>query len=450
MTAIPGARYVASADVEIAYSVTGDGPIDLVYLPGFISHVEYLWDGERSARFLRRLASFSRLILVDRRGTGLSDRVTPDAPPPLETQMDDLLRVLDAVGSERAVLFGAGIGAMLCALVAATFPKRVSACVLYGTAACGTQQPDYPWQMTEASFEDYFRRLQEGWGTQEYADEILGWLGPSLTDDQAVRAWWARLMRLADSPNSALALERMYMQTDVRSVLGSVNTPTLVVHRTADPVQKIEGGRYVAERIPGATLVELPGADWIPWGDDQDALLDTVEEFLTGSKPVPETDRVLATVLLTDIVDSTRRAAALGDARWRDAIAAHDEHARTAIDRFRGRYVNTTGDGMLATFDGPARAVRCAQAIAEAIQPLALEIRAGCHTGEVELAGDNVRGIAVHIGARVAALAGPSEVLVSSTVRDLTAGSGLVFEDAGEHELKGVPDRWRLFRVMTS
>jgi len=445
---VPDIHYTRSGDAAIAYSVTGDGPMDLVYLPGFISHVEYLWEGERSARFLRRLASFSRLILVDRRGTGLSDRMTPNAPPPLETQMDDLLSVLDAVGSDRAALFGAGISAMLCALVAATYPRRTSACVLYGTAACGTWRPEYPWNETEAWYEAYFQRLQDGWGTPEYADEILGWLGPSLADDHAVQTWWARLLRLAASPSSALALERLYSETDVRAVLRSVNTPTLVAHRTADPVQMVEGARYIAERIPSATLIELPGADWLPWGDDQDSLLDAVEEFLTGAKHVPETDRVLATVLLTDIVSSTRRAAELGDARWKETIAIHDERARTAIERFRGRYVNTAGDGMLATFDGPARAVRCAQAIAEAVQPLALEIRAGCHTGEVELAGDDVRGIAVHIGARIAALAGPSEVLVSSTVRDLVAGSGLIFEEAGEHELKGVPNRWRLYRVV--
>ncbi len=446
---IPETRYARSGDAAIAYSVAGEGPIDLVCLPGFISHVEHLWEGEPSARFLGRLASFSRLILVDRRGTGLSDRMAPDAPPPLETQMDDLLSVLDAAGSDRAALFGAGISAMLCALVAATYPKRTLACVLYGTAACGTWRPEYPWNQTEAWYEAYFQHLRDGWGTPEYADEILGWLGPSLADDDAVRTWWARLMRLAASPSSALALERLYSETDARAVLPTVNTPTLVAHRTADPVQMVEGARYIAERIPGAKLMELPGVDWFPWGDDQDALLDVVEEFLTGAKHVPDTDRVLATVLLTDIVGSTEKAAELGDARWKELLAAHDDRAKAVIERHRGRYVDSTGDGLLATFDGPARAVRSAQAIAESVQPLDIEIRAGCHTGEVELAGDKLRGIAVHIGARVCAAAGPSEIWVSQTVKDLVAGSGLAFEDAGEHELKGVPDRWHLYRVMS-
>jgi pimeloyl-ACP methyl ester carboxylesterase len=240
---VPESRYVRNGGVSIAYSITGHGPIDLVYLPGYISHIEYLWEGAQAARFLRRLSSFSRLIMVDRRGTGLSDRVSPEEPPPLETQMDDLLRVLDAVGSERAALFGVGIGALLCALFSATHPQRTSSCVFYGTSACGVWQPDYPWQRTEAEWEVYFNELQQGWGTQDYADEMLRWIGSSLADDHAVRIWWARLMRLSASPSSALALERMYMLTDARSVLGSVNVSTLVAHRTADPVQAVEGAR---------------------------------------------------------------------------------------------------------------------------------------------------------------------------------------------------------------
>jgi pimeloyl-ACP methyl ester carboxylesterase len=446
---IPETRYIRSDDAAIAYSVTGDGPIDLVLMPGYVSQLEHLWDGERPARFLRRLASFSRLVLIDRRGTGLSDRVSPDAPPSLETQMDDLLRVLDAVGSERAALFGIGIGAMLCAMFAATFPQRTASCVLYGTAACGTRRPDYPWQRSEQEeWEPYLKHLQEAWGTQEYADEILRWIGPSLADDDAERTWWARLMRLSASPSSALALERLYMQTDARWVLGSISVPVLVAHRTADPVQPIEGARYIAEHIPEAILAELPGVDWFPWGDDQDALLDAVEEFLTGAKRSPDVDRVLATVLFTDIVGSTEKAAELGDGRWRELRASYHERVRRLLEVHRGKEVDTAGDGFFATFDGPARAVRCGQAIAGAVRSLGIDIRAGCHTGEVELVGDEVAGVAVHIGARVAALAGPGEVLASSTVKDLTAGSGLVFEDAGEHELKGVPDRWHLYRVL--
>ena len=446
---IPEVRYARNGDVSIAYSVTGEGSIDLVYIPGYISHVEYMWEGERSARFLHRLSSFSRLLLVDRRGTGLSDRLSPDDLPPLEIQMDDLLTVLDAVGSERPALFGFEAGAMLCAVFAATFPERTLATVLYGTAACGTRRPDYPWQWSEEEYGVYLERLRNGWGTKAYADEILRWVAPSIGDDRGTRAWWARLHRLAASPSSALALERMWSQTDVRSVLGSIQAPTLVAHRTADPAEEIAGARYIAERVPGASLVELPGMDTPPWGDDQDALLDAVEQFLTGARHGPETDRVLATVLFTDIVGSTSKAAQLGDAAWKEILATHDDRARAALDRFRGRFVNTTGDGLLATFDGPARAVGCAQAIAEAVDPLGIEIRAGVHTGEIELARNEVRGLSVHIGARVAALAGPGEVLVSSTVKDLTAGSGLTFEDAGEHELKGVPDRWHLYRVVS-
>ncbi len=445
---VPDTRYVRSGDVDIAYSVTGDGPVDLVYLPGYVSHVEGLWEGERSARFLRRLASFSRLILIDRRGTGLSDRVATDALPSPETQMDDLLRVLEAVGSERPALFGVGINATLCALFAATFPDRTSSCVLFGAAACGTRQPDFPWQYTEEEWEVYFRRQREGWGTAEYADEQLRSIGASFADDPAERTWWARLMRQAATPSSAVALVRLYSQTDARSVLGSINVPTLVAHRIEDPNRSIEGARYMAARIPGATLAELPGIDWLPFGDDADALLNVVEEFLTGAKRSPDTDRVLATVLFTDIVGSTEKAAALGDGRWRELRAAHHERVRRLLDSHRGREVDTAGDGFFATFDGPARAARCALAIAESVRSLGIEIRAGCHTGEVELVGDDVAGVAVHIGARVAALAQPGEVLASSTVKDLTAGSGLRFEDAGEHELKGVPDRWRLYRVL--
>ena len=447
MERTPETRYVRSGDVAIAYSVTGDGPIDLVYLPGYVSHIECLWEGERSGRFLRRLASFSRLLLVDRRGTGLSDRVSPDALPSAETQMDDLMQVLDAVGWDRPALFGVGINATLCALFAATFPERTSACVLFGAAACGTWQPDFPWQRTEAEWDVYYEDLREGWGTQEYADKDLREIGSSFADDPDERAWWARLMRLAATPSSAAALIRLYAQTDARSILGSITVPTLVAHRIADPNRSIEGARYMAERIPGATLVELPGSDWFPFGDDQDALLDAVEEFLTGAKRAPDTDRVLATVLFTDIVGSTEKVAELGDGRWRELRSMHHDRVRRLLDAHRGREVDTAGDGFFATFDGPARAARCALAITESVRSLGIEVRAGCHTGEVELVGDEVAGVAVHIGARVAALAQPGEVLASSTVKDLTAGSGLIFDDAGVHELKGVPDRWHLYRV---
>ena len=445
---VPETRYVRSGEASIAYSVIGDGPIDLVYLPGFISHVELLWDYEPSARFLRRLASFSRLVVVDRRGTGLSDRMSADDQPSLEVQMDDLLHVLDAVGSERAALFGVGIGAMLCAMFAATFPQRTASCVLYGSAACGIQTPDYPWQRDEAAWHEYLLELRERWGTREYADWMLRWLAPRIAEDPAAREWWARFMRLSVSPSAAYALEHFYKETDARAILGSVRVPTLVPHRTADPAQSVEGGRYIAQHIPGATLVELPGEEWFPFGDDQDALADAVEEFLTGTKRVPDVDRVLATVLFTDIAGSTEKATQLGDSAWRELRLAHHDRVRRLLDSHRGREVDTAGDGFFATFDGPARAVRCALAITEAVRPLGVEVRAACHTGEVELIGDEVSGVAVHIGARICALSQAGQVMVSSTVKDLTVGSGLAFEDAGDHELKGVPDRWRLYRVV--
>jgi class 3 adenylate cyclase len=445
---IPQVQYARGGGAAIAYSVAGDGPLDLVYVPGYVSHVEYLWEGERSARFLRRLASFSRLILIDRRAIGLSDRLSPDALPPLESQVDDVRLVMDALGTERAALFGAEDGAAPCALFAASFPKRTAACVLFGAYACGTRQPDYPHNWSDKEWEPYLKQLWEGWGSQAYADEMLAWTAPSVVEDEATRVWWARLMRLAASPGSALAMKRMYKDTDIRAVLGSIQAPTLVAHRTADPVEPLAGARYVAEHIPNATLVELPGTDYPAWGEDAEALAGTVEEFLTGARHQPETDRVLATVVFTDIVGSTRKAAELGDAAWKEVLSAHDERALAAIKSFRGRYVNTTGDGLLATFDGPARAVRCAQLIRDHVRPLGLEIRAGCHTGEIELDGNDVRGLAVHIGARVAALAEPLQVLVSRTVKDLVVGSGLEFEDGGEHELKGVPDRWHLYRVV--
>jgi class 3 adenylate cyclase len=443
----PEVRYARGGEAAIAYSVTGDGPLDVVYVPGYVSHVEYLWEGERSARFLRRLASFSRLVLIDRRAIGLSDRLSPHGQPPLETQVDDLVQVLDEVGLEHAALLGAHDGACSCALFAATFPHRISACVLYGALACGKRQPGYPWQWSDEVWDPYLEALRKGWGTQAYADEILRWMAPSVADDEATRTWWARLMRLAGSPGTAGAMARLYRDTDIRGILGSIQAPTLVAHRTDDQVEQLAGARYLAEQIPGAKFVELPGTDYPPWGDDAEALLGEIEEFLTGARRGPESDRVLATVLFTDIVDSTKKAAQLGDAAWMEVLAVHDERAGAAIERLRGRRVKTTGDGLLATFDGPARAVRCAQSIRESVRPLGLEIRAGCHTGEIELAGNDVRGLAVHIGARVSALAGPGEVLVSSTVKDLTVGSGLTFQDIGERDLKGVPGPWHVYRV---
>jgi pimeloyl-ACP methyl ester carboxylesterase len=410
---IPEIRYARNGDVALAYQVFGEGPIDLVFLPAFINNVEIAWESPQYARFLRRLSSFSRVIFMDRRGTGLSDRMSPADLPPLEVLMDDLSVVLDAVGSDHPALFGYSDAGCLCAMFAATYPDRVGALALYAVAAAGVAKDDFPWQWATDEWDSYFRELSSGWGTRGYADNVVPWFQPSLADDERHRAWWARFMRQAASPNSVEAIERIWHQIDVRPILPTIRVPTLVLHRTDDQIEVVEAGRDFAERIPGARFLELPGGDDAPWAGDQDRVLDEVEQFLTGKRHAPDVERV-----------------------------------RTELDRFRGVEVNNAGDGFLATFDGPARAVRCAQGIAEAVRDLGIATRAGAHTGEIELDSNDVRGIAVHIGARIGALAGPSEVLVSSTLKDLVAGSGLTFEDAGEHELKGVPDRWRLYRVV--
>ena len=366
---VPDTRYVRSGDVDIAYSVTGDGPVDLVYLPGYVSHVEGLWDGERSARFLARLASFSRLILIDRRGTGLSDRVATDALPSPETQMDDLLRVLEAVGSERPALFGVGINATLCALFAATYPDRTSSCVLFGAAACGTRQPDFPWQYTEEEWEVYFRRQREGWGTAEYADEQLRSIGASFADDPAERTWWARLMRQAATPSSAVALVRLYSQTDARSVLGSINVPTLVAHRIEDPNRSIEGRVTWRRAFRGATLASR-GDRLAPVRRRRRALLDVVEEFLTGAQAIwADADRVLATVLFTDIVGSTEKAAGTrAMRRWRDSAPRMHGRVRRLLDYAPRSKVDTTAMDSSPRSTDPRAAARCALAIAESVR----------------------------------------------------------------------------------
>ncbi len=388
------------------------------------------------------------MIVIDRRGTGLSDRFSPDAVPPLEDLVDDIAVVLDACGVDRAVVFGFEEAAAQCALFASSRPERVAGLILYAATAVGTQRPDYPWQWSDEAWSTYLAGVRDGWGTSEYARESMALFLPSHVGDSRIERWWARFLRLAASPGSQLAMEEQLRITDIRSLLPSIGVPTLVMHRTDDAVEPVGQGRYIAGQIPGARYAELPGADHFPWAGDSDAIVDEIGRFLAELRDGEElTERVLATVLFTDIVASTERAAAMGDAAWTAVLARERELARREVDRFRGRFVTSTGDGLLAVFDGPARAVRCAQAIASSARLLGLEVRAGCHTGEIELLGDDVGGLAVHIGARVSALAGPSEVWASSTVKDLTAGSGLHFEDAGEHELKGVPDTWRLFRV---
>jgi pimeloyl-ACP methyl ester carboxylesterase len=444
---IPETRYAKNGDVNIAYQVVGDGPLDLVLVHGWVQSFDAAWEIEPIQRFYDRLASFSRLILFDKRGTGLSDRVPPDDLPSLETRMDDMRAVLDEVGVEKAAVLGHSEGGAMCALFAATYPERTQALVMVGSAARTRWAPDYPIGATDEEIDELASSILDGWGI-EVTRSLLQQLAPSITDDEELVQAHTRSALRAASPAAAAALTRMSAMIDIRHVLPAIRVPTLVLHR-ADEVLA-EASRYVGERIPGAKLVELPGADHMPWLGDQDAALDEIEEFLTGVRPHPALDRVLATVLFTDIVGSTELAADLGDRRWRDLLEQHNTVVRVQLKRFRGRELSTAGDGFLATFDGPARAVACAVSIRDAARTLGLQIRFGLHTGELEMVGTEIRGIAVHTGARVAALAGAGEVLASSTVRDLVAGSGLEFEDRGAHELKGVPGEWRLYAVSSA
>jgi pimeloyl-ACP methyl ester carboxylesterase len=440
---IPEIHYARSGDVRIAYQVAGEGPLDLVYVMGWVSHLEEFWEEPSCARFFRRLASFSRLILFDKRGTGLSDRVPTDGLPTLEQRMDDVRAVLEAVGSERASIFGVSEGGPMSALFAATYPERTSALVMYGSYAKRKPSPDYPWAPQPDERERWLEKLDREWGGPVDLDVMA----PSRVGDEAFARWWAGYLRKGASPSAATALGRMNTEVDIRHVLPTIRVPTLIVHRTGDMDAAVEGARFTAEQIPGARYVELSGDDHLPWVGDQDALLDEIEEFLTGHRLPVEPDRVLTTVLFTDIVGSTARAAELGDVRWRDLLESHHTLIRRQLVQFRGEEIDTAGDGFLARFDGPARAIRCASSISAAVQALGLEVRAGVHTGECELVDGKVGGIAVHIGARVANEAQPGEVLVSSTVRDLVAGSGLEFRDRGTFELKGVPGEWRLYAV---
>ena len=437
----PETRYARSGDVNIAYQVVGRGPLDLVLVPGWVSNLDVFWEEPSLARLLARLASFSRLILFDKRGTGLSDRVGD--LPSLEVRMDDVRAVMDAVGSERAALFGYSEGGAMCILFAATYPERAAAVIMGGSFARRTVAPDYPWGPTAEEHLAFADQIEREWGGP-VGIEVRS---PSLVHDERYRRWWARWLRASASPAAAAALVRMNMEIDIRHVLPAVRVPTLLLHSVNDRTIPVGASRYMAAQIPGAKLVELQGIDHVPWGCDAEQIADEIEEFLTGARRGAEPDRVLATVLFTDIVDASERATRLGDRRWHDLLDSHHALIRRELGRFRGREIDTAGDGFLATFDGPARAVRCACAVSEAVRALGLEIRAGLHTGECELMGDKLGGIAVHIGARVAAQAGGGEVLVSSTVRDLVAGSGLAFEDRGLQRLKGIPGEWRLYAV---
>jgi class 3 adenylate cyclase len=441
----PETRYARSGDYSIAYQVVGQGDLDLVYVPGLASHIEVFWEEPAYSRFLHRLASFSRLILMDRLGTGLSDRLPANQVSTYEQRMDDIRAVMDAVGSERAAVLGWSEGAPLCALFAATYPQRTTALVMYGGLPRFVSDDDYQWGFPREVLDDWVEQIvPAAWGQDE---ELLRLWAPSVAEQPGPRRWFVRFGRLAASPGAAQALFGMAQDLDIRDILPAIRVPTLVIHRTEDSLVEVEHSRYMAERIPDAKLVELPGVDHLWWFGDQDAIVDEVQEFLTGARSAPEPDRVLATVMFTDIVGSTKRAADVGDSRWRELLERHEAIVRRELERHRGHEVNTTGDGFLATFDGPGRAIGCARAIAEAVRSLGIEVRAGLHTGECEVMNGDVGGIAVHTGARVSAEARPGEVLVSSTVKDLVAGSGIEFEDRGTHELKGVPGEWRLYAV---
>ena len=444
----PETRYALSGDVHIAYQVVGDGPPDLVFIPSLTHHVELVWENPPQARFFGRLASIGRLLLFDKRGTGMSDRVV--GTPPLEVRMDDIRAVMDAAGSERAVLCGLGDGGPLCALFAATYPERTTALVLINTAPRYVRSPELPWLPTRAEREREIDGALHTWGDPEASAERFALGSPSATEEE--RRGFSRVMRVSVSPGSAAAYLRMNLDVDITGVLPLIRVPKLVMYRAEIEVLDVRTGRYLAEHIPGARLVELPGRDFAPQLGDPDRFFAELESFLQevvkGEAWEAEPDRVLATVLFTDIVDSTARAAELGDRAWRQLLQQHHETVRSQLGRFRGKEMDTAGDGFFATFDGPARAIRCAFAIQDTVRELDLEVRAGLHTGECELVDGKAGGIAVHIGARVASLAEPGEVLVSGTVKDLVSGSGIEFEDRGEHKLKGISDAWRLFAVI--
>ena len=444
MAETPETHYVKSDDVHIAYQVLGDGPFDLLFVPGFVSNVEALWRLPDQSAFFRRLASFCRLILFDKRGTGMSDRGTHDFT--LEQRMHDVQAVLDAIGCKQAALLGVSEGGPMCLLYAATYPQRTSALVIYGSYAKRSRAPDYPFGWDDQQWQRVLEDIERNWGSPQSLN--IGMRTEGIVDDPLRADRVAAYFRASASPGAAAAIMRMNRDIDVRHVLSATRVPTLILHRTGDPVIEVGHARYLGQHIPGAKLIEFDEAIHPPWSGNRDDILDTVEQFLTGGHRVREPERLLTTVLFADIVGSTERVAAIGDNPWRELLNEFYVQVRELLQHYRGREVSTAGDGFLAAFDGPARAIRCANALGDAIRPLGVKVRCGIHTGECELIGRDLAGIAVHIGARVAALAAPGEVLVSQTVRDLVAGSGLAFEDRGSHRLKGLPDEWRLFRAV--
>ena len=445
----PRTQYARSGGVNIAYQVLGDGPVDLVYSIGWISNIDIIWEEPSYADFLQRLASFSRLIVFDKRGTGLSDRVSIDALPTMEERMDDVRAVMDAAGSSRAALMGISEGGTLVTLFAATYPERTEALIVIGGYASGRRAMEQVGARTEEEWDRMLTWLEKHWG-DDAARDTLRDRAPSRFNDEAFRAWWARNLRLSASPAAAAAITRMNRDIDVRPALEAIRAPTLIVHASGDRAIRADNGRYLAREIKGARYIELDSIDHLPWATqrDADAVVAAIQELVTGTAaPAADGKRQLATILYTDIVSSTEQAAAAGDRRWREVMEAHDAFARGEVQRARGRLVKTLGDGILATFDGPGRAVRCAASLREQARAAGIELRAGLHTGECEIIGDDIGGIAASIGARVSALAGPGEILVSSTVKDLVAGSGIEFADRGAHQLKGVPGEWRIYEV---
>jgi class 3 adenylate cyclase len=442
----PVTKYAKSGDISIAYRQIGDeSPIDLVIVPGYVSHVEMGGDLPQAQRFLARILTYARVIVFDKRGTGMSDPVP--TVPTLEERMDDIRAVMDDAGIRRASFLAVSEGAPMALLFAATYPDRCASLILAGGLARSTWAPDYdhPWaphvEDLRESTNDF---LAPAWGT----GDTLEIFAPSLAEDPVAREWMGKLQRYGASPAMMGQMQRMFLDIDVRHVLPAIHVPTLVLHRHGDRVVNRRAGQWLAEHIAGAKYVELPGNDHMLFAGNQDEVLDQIQEFLTGTRGEAEPDdRVLATLLFTDIVGSTDQAAALGDKRWKEILDAHDALVEKHVEAARGRVVKRMGDGCVATFDGPGRAIRCAQTLVNEVQSLGVEIRAGLHTGEIELRGDDVGGIAVHIASRVSGLAGGREIVVSSTVKDLVAGSGIKFEDRGMHELKGVPDQWRLFTV---
>ncbi|MGA9161283.1 MAG: adenylate/guanylate cyclase domain-containing protein [Actinomycetota bacterium] len=438
----PQTSYAWNDGTALAYQVVGASGPDLLLVPGSVSHLEVLWDEPRVHRFLTRLAGFCRLIIMDPRGLGLSDRLTEI--PTLEERVDDLLSVLDAAESERATLFGNADTGPPCIAAAVSHPERVGGLILCGTYAKASWSDDYPWGWTDQQFADFQQSVRDDWGTTERIDAIA----PSMASDQAFVQWSATLARLGASPRAVLLLAEMTKAVDVRPLLPQIAVPTLVMHRIGDRINEVDHGRYLADRIPGARWIELPGEDFLLWAGDTDGIVDEVEEFLTGRRGRAEPTRVVATIMFTDVVGSTERARSLGDRAWADLLEVHNARVRAELRRFGGREIDTAGDGFLASFDSSTSAIKCARAVLGSVREIGVELRIGLHTGECDVVGDKLRGIAVHIGARVASKAAAGETLVSQTVKDLVAGSGIEFKDRGLHELKGIAGEWHLYSVI--